>query len=158
MKTAVVYSSITGNTKKLAELIAHKCNAEYCGEPCDKALEAETVYVGFWTTRNSCGADIKAFIEKLDHKKVFIFGTAGYNNTKEYFEEILESVKTIVPNSNSIIGSYMCQGKVADTMKEKIKDAKPEMYEAIKEKLAEGEEHPDEKDMENLEERLKKLS
>lgn len=44
----------------------------------------------------------------------------------------------------------MCQGKVSDTMKAKIKDMKPEIFEGIKEKLAEGEIHPDENDINGL--------
>lgn len=150
MKKAVVYSSVTGNTRKLSEAICDKVGAQYCGKPCDEALEAETIFIGFWTTKNSCGEDIKGFIEKLSDKQVFIFGTAGYNNTKEYFDEILNSVKAVVPDSNTIVGAYMCQGKVSDTMKAKIKDMKPEMYEAIKEKLAVGESHPDENDISEL--------
>lgn len=158
MKKAVVYSSVTGNTRKLAEAICDKVGAQYCGKPCDEALEAENIFVGFWATRNSCGEDIKGFIEKLSGKRVFIFGTAGYNNTKEYFDEILNSVKAIVPDSNTIVGAYMCQGKVSDTMKAKIKDMKPEMYEAIKEKLAVGESHPDENDISGLLAEIEKIN
>lgn len=158
MKKTVVYSSVTGNTRKLAEAIHDKVGAQYCGKPCNEALEAETIFVGFWTTKNSCGEDIKGFIEKLSGKRVFIFGTAGYNNTKEYFDEILNSVKAIVPDSNTVVGAYMCQGKVSDTMQAKIRDMKPEMYEAIKEKLVVGESHPDEKDIDGLLAEIEKIN
>lgn len=150
MKYAVVYSSITGNTKKLAEEIKNKVGECYFGKPCDEALMADVVFVGFWATKNSCSEDIKTFIEKLDNKKVFIFGTAGYNNTKEYFEEILESVKAYVPASNTIIGTYMCQGKVSDAKQENLKQVMPEKYEVIKDKLEESVNHPNEEDVNAL--------
>lgn len=114
MKYSIVYSSVTGNIKKLAESIKNKIGECYFGKPSDEALTADVIFIGFWATRNSCGADIKSFIEKISSKKVFIFGTAGYNNTKEYFDEILHSVKAHIPSYNTIIEPYMCQGRVSD--------------------------------------------
>lgn len=149
MKYAVVYSSATGNTKKLAEAIKSEVGECYFGKPSDEALEADLIFVGFWTM-GTCGADVKKFIEKLSGKKVFIFGTAGYNNTKEYFNGILESVKANVPESNTIIGSYMCQGRVSDAIQDKIKNGMPDKYEAIKDKLAESLNHPNEDDIKLL--------
>jgi len=146
MKYAVVYSSVTGNTKKLAEAIKNKVGEGYFGKPSDEALDADVIFVGFWTM-GTCGADIKNFIQKLSGKKVFIFGTAGYDNTKEYFDGILEGVKANVPESNTIIGSYMCQGRVSDAIQDKIKKAMPDKYEAIKDKLAESLNHPNEDDV-----------
>lgn len=157
MQNAVVYSSVTGNTRKLAEAIKDKVGAEYFGEPCDEALEAEMIFVGFWTTKNSCGPDVKEFLAKLSNKKLFLFGTAGYNNTKEYFDGILDSVKAIVPESNTIVGSYMCQGKVSDAMQEKIKQGRPELLETNKEQIKESVNHPDETDINGLLEELEEV-
>lgn len=84
-------------------------------------MEADVIFVGFWAIGNSCGADVKNFIEKLSGKKVFIFGTVGYDNTQEYFDGILNNVKALVPSSNTIIGTYACQGKVAYAIVTKIK-------------------------------------
>lgn len=150
MKYAIVYSSITGNTKKLAESIKNKINDCYFGKPSDEALSADTIFLGFWTIKNSCSDDVKSFIEKLSDKNIFIFGTAGYNNTKEYFEQILSNVKSYVPSSNTIIGTYMCQGKVSDAKQDMIKKDKPEMYEAIKDNLAESVHHPNDDDVKAL--------
>ncbi|NLZ35444.1 MAG: hypothetical protein GX889_11205, partial [Clostridiales bacterium] len=75
-----------------------------------------------------------------------MFGTAGYNNTKEYFDGILASVKSLFSASNTVIGSYMCQGRVSEAVKDKVKNGMLEKYEAIKDKLIEAENHPNEKD------------
>lgn len=158
MKYAIVYSSITGNTKKLAETIKNKVGECYFGKPSDEALEADIIFIGSWAAKNSCTPDIQEFIEKLSNKKVFIFGTAGYSNTKEYFEEILNNVKSHVPSSNTIIGTYMCQGKVSDAWQNKIKESAPDKYELIKNNLEESMNHPSEDDIKSLIMELDKLS
>ncbi|MBS5885938.1 MAG: flavodoxin family protein [Clostridium sp.] len=158
MKYSIVFSSVTGNTKKLAETIKNKVGECYFGKPCDEALNADVIFVGFWTIGNSCGADIKSFIEKLSGKKVFIFGTAGYDNTKEYFSGILDSVRDLIPQSNTIIGTYMCQGKVSDAIQNKIKEAMPEKFEAIKDNLVESLNHPNENDIKLLISEFDKLN
>lgn len=158
MKYSIVFSSVTGNTKKLSETIKNKVDECYFGKPCDEALDADVIFVGFWTIGNSCGSDIKSFIEKLSGKKVFIFGTAGYDNTKEYFSGILDSVKKLVPQSNTIIGTYMCQGRVSDAIQNKIKEAMPEKFEAIKDNLVESLNHPNENDIKLLISEIDKIN
>ena len=157
MKHAIVYSSITGNTKKLAETIKNKVGDAYFGKPSDEELMADVIFVGFWAIKNSCGEDIKRFIEKLDGKNIFIFGTAGYDNTQEYFDGILDSVKAHVPSSNTIIGTYMCQGKVSDNKQANLKEVMPEKYELIKDNLAESVNHPNEYDVNLLISELDKV-
>ncbi|WP_111928107.1 flavodoxin family protein [Clostridium tertium] len=158
MKYSIVFSSVTGNTKKLSETIKNKVDECYFGKPCNEALDADVIFVGFWTIGNSCGSDIKTFIEKLSGKKVFIFGTAGYDNTKKYFSGILDSVKDLIPQSNTIIGTYMCQGKVSDAIQNKIKEATPEKFEAIKDNLVESLNHPNENDIKLLISEIDKIN
>ena len=120
MTYSIVYSSVTGNTEQLAQAIQQAVGATYCGKPSDEALAADTIFIGFWSTRYSCGADIQAFMKQLSGKKVFLFGTAGFGDTKEFYEKILESAQTHLPASNELIGSYMCLGKVTDKMQTHI--------------------------------------
>lgn len=51
----------------------------------------------------------------------------------------------------------MCQGKVANTMKDKIKQMKSEMFEAIKEKVVEAEQ-PNEEDVNGILVKLDKIT
>lgn len=55
MSYAIVFSSRTGNTALLAQTIWDTLPGDclYFGTPDPKALEAETVYVGFWTDKGS---------------------------------------------------------------------------------------------------------
>lgn len=157
MKYAVVYSSSTGNTEKLAQAIKGRVGDCYFGKPSDEALEADVIFIGFWAIGSACGADIKKFMEQLSDKKVFLFGTAGYGTTPEFFTSILNNVTPLLPETNTLIGSYMCQGKVAEAIVERMKENKPEKYEAIQDALVESVNHPNEQDIALLQVELDKV-
>ncbi len=117
MKYAVVYSSRTGNTRLLAEAIRDTLPAEdciYCGAPDIQALQADQLYVGFWTDKGSCDESIAAFLSRITNQKVFLFGTAGFGGAPAYFEKILAAVRTHLGQNVEVMGSYMCQGKMPD--------------------------------------------
>ena len=56
MSYAIVFSSKTGNTKLLADTL-HAClpqeNCCYFGTPDPAAMEADDLYVGFWTDKGN---------------------------------------------------------------------------------------------------------
>lgn len=61
MKYSIVFSSVTGNTRQLADAILSVLpqeNLRYFGPPAEIALEADRLYVGFGRTR---GIVIKRF-------------------------------------------------------------------------------------------------
>ena len=93
------------------------------------------------------------------HKKVFIFGTCGFDNTKEYYKEIFDNTKKYINNTNEIIGYYYCQGKMQNEIKERyLKDLKKNKN--IKElkkfinNFNEALNHPNEDDLFRLDETL----
>ena len=47
MNYSIVYSSVTGNTAKLAEAINNHLGASYVGKPSNEALNADVIFVGF---------------------------------------------------------------------------------------------------------------
>ena len=115
MTYAIVYSSKTGNTRLLAETIRDTLPAGdclYCGAPDDAALAADRIYVGFWTDKGTCDADTAAFLSRLTGQQVFLFGTAGFGGAPEYFDKILSAARQHLPESITVCGSYMCQGKM----------------------------------------------
>ena len=78
MKYAIVYSSRTGNTKRLAEAVRAalpKQDCLYFGAPDPKALEAERIYVGFWTDKGTCDQDTACFFRTVTTQQIFLFGT-----------------------------------------------------------------------------------
>ncbi|MFI3249698.1 MAG: flavodoxin family protein [Eubacteriales bacterium] len=151
MKNAIVYSSASGNTEKLAEAIKNKVgDVIYCGKVDDAALEADVIYVGFWAMKFTCGPDIQGFLEKLQGKKIFLFGTAGYDDTEEYFKSILDAAKGNIPASNTVIGEYMCMGKVSEAKQKSIKEMDEAKFNGMKAKLDKAESHPNQDDLTKL--------
>ncbi len=151
MKNAIVFETVSGNTKLLAETIEKTVgNVSYIGAPDDSALDADVIYVGSWTTAFSCTPKIKEFLEKLNNKKVFVFATAGYGSTEEFFKPIIDSIKANVNSSNEIVGEFICQGKVSESKQEAIKKMDETKFNNMKPELDKSLSHPDEADIANL--------
>lgn len=115
MTYAIVYSSKTGNTKRLADAIRAALPAEavcYCGAPDAAALAADTLFVGFWTDKGSCDAETAAFLKTLSSQRLFLFGTCGFGGDDSYFDRILDNASSCIPAGVPVIGRFMCQGKM----------------------------------------------
>ena len=122
MSYSIVYSSRTGNTANLAQTIREALPAEDCiyfGGPDPKALEAETIYLGFWTDKGSCDEASAEFLKSLTGQRLFLFGTAGFGGAPAYFEQILDRVKSKMGSGVTVVGSYMCQGKMPMSVRER---------------------------------------
>ena len=128
MSYAIVYSSRTGNTEQLANAIREALPTEGClyfGRPDPKALQAETLYIGFWTDKGRCDEETARFLQGLTGQRVFLFGTAGFGGAPAYFEQILSRVKELLPGQVEVIGSFMCQGKMPLSVRQRY-EAMPE--------------------------------
>lgn len=127
MKLAIRYDSKTGNTKRLAEGLRDRL-AESGTEvdiasiseaaPAPDALSsADAVLFGFWTDKGTCSPDAAAFLPELAGKRVFLFGTAGFGESPEYFERILGNVCAQLPETSTYLGGSMCQGQMGEAVK-----------------------------------------
>ena len=151
MTYAIIYSSKTGNTRLLAETLRDTlptADCLYFGEPSDEALRAERIYVGFWTDKGTCDADTAAFLARVTTQEVFLFGTAGFGGAPEYFDKILSAARQNLPDDATVCGSYMCQGKMPDVVRERYAAMEPSpkrdmMLENFQKALA----HPNEDDL-----------
>lgn len=116
MKYAIFYSSMTGNTKKLAEALREAFPAEdcvYCGRAdSEKAADAETVFVGFWTDKGTCDGPTALLLGNLAGKRVILFGTAGFGGSQEYFDSVLSRVIPNLSQSATYLGGWMCAGQM----------------------------------------------
>ena len=151
MKYAICYSSRTGNTGKLAEAIRQTLptlDCVYCGAPHVAANSGDVIFAGFWTDKGTCDSQMGEFLQTLENKKVFLFGTAGFGGSEAYFTQILERVQANVPDSCEIVGTFMCQGKMPDVVRERYAAMEPSpkrdmMLENFQNALA----HPNEDDL-----------
>lgn len=119
---SIVYSSNTGNTKQLAEAIREALPTEHCdyfGDCAVESPESELVYVGFWTNKGVADDAAMALLKSLEGKKVFLFGTAGFGTGDEYFRGVLDRTKAALEESNTVVGEYMCQGKMPQAVRDR---------------------------------------
>ena len=155
MTYSVVYSSKTGNTRMLAEALAAFLPEEdrvYMGEPVPQARDAERIYVGFWTDKGTADCDTLKLLQSLKNRKVFLFGTAGFGGSDEYFKKILSRVKQSLDLSNVVVGEYMCQGKMPQSVRERYVKMKeltnaPANLDMLIDNFDSALSHPDEKDI-----------
>ena len=84
-------------------------------------------------------------------QEVFLFGATGFGGEAAYFAKILSMVKEEIPEGVHVVGGYMCQGKMPDTVRrryEQMEDSprKQIMLENFDRALA----HPGREDLEQL--------
>ena len=92
-KIAIIYKSLTGNTRQVAEAIRDALGGEeivYFGEP-KTDIAADLYFVGSWTDKGSCDGEIGEYLKLLSGKKLAIFGTAGYGGSEEYYQTLTRS-------------------------------------------------------------------
>lgn len=115
MNIAIIYSSKTGNTKRIADAIKEIVpneNLVYFGAVTKELPRADLYIIGSWTDKGNPTNDIVEALRKIKNKKIAYFGTAGYGGSKEYYEQLFERVKINIDLSNEIIGYFYCQGKM----------------------------------------------
>ena len=120
MSYAIVFSSRTGNTRRLAEAVRAALPAGEClyfGPPSAAALAAGRLYIGFWTDKGGCDEVLAAFLPQLAGHEVFLFGTAGFGADPAYFDAILGRVAALLPPSAAAVGRFMCQGRMPDAVR-----------------------------------------
>ena len=163
---SIVYSSRTGNTKKLAATIHKVLPSDSCfyygtiDNVKDKL--SNIIYIGFWTERGNADSLTIEFLKKLKNKKIFLFGTAGYGESEDYFRNIINNVKKNIDSSNTLIGTFMCQGKMPLAVKERYENMAKQNNSSVDinkliRNFEEALSHPDITDLERLKATLENL-
>lgn len=121
----------------------------------ETAAESELLYVGFWTDKGNADADTLALLRTLKNKRLFLFGTAGFGVDTAYFDAILARVQAVPDGSNTVIGTYMCQGKMPPSVRARYEamrtlPAPPENLDAMIENFDRARTHPDADDLDRL--------
>ena len=157
-KYSIVYSSLTGNTKVLADAIHEALpqnECEYFGVSDTVIPSSELLYIGFWTDKGNADTKTLQLLSQLKNKQIFLFGTAGFGGSDIYFRKILSQVKQFIDASNVIVGEYMCQGKMPQSVRERYVKMKenpehPDNIDALIENFDRALSHPDSDDLERL--------
>ena len=146
MKTdqySILFSSLTGNTKKLADAIHETLpeeGCEYFGAIKTPVPSSELLYIGFWTDKGNADNETLTLLSTLKNRRIFLFGTAGFGGSDAYFQKI---------------GEYMCQGKMPQSVRERYMKMKenpehPANLDALIKNFDCALSHPDSDDLEKL--------
>lgn len=117
MKVQVIYSSLTGCTKKVATAIFNGLDVEQKtihdlkdGAP---TLDGDILLLGYWGISGNPNDEMKDFLQTIKGKAVGIFCTLGYYADSAHARQTIESGLNLVKENNEIIGSFVCNGAVS---------------------------------------------
>jgi flavodoxin len=147
MKALVVYSSRSGNTKKLAEAL-------YGALQCEKDLLSIDdnpdpsgyvfVAVGFWLQGGQPDFATLNFLPKIGEKEVVLFATHGAARNSDHVKNAMNKAKELAAPAR-ICAVYSCPGQVSEKVLEKAAKRDPKPSWLADAPAAKG--HPDEADI-----------
>ncbi len=153
MKYFLTYNSQTGNTAILAQTIQHYLSSIPHYINVSTKEECDLLCIGFWTDKGICDQNTLEYLSTVHNQSIFLFGTAGFGGSQEYFDKILMNVKSKIDDSNNVIGTFMCQGKMPYRVKERYEqmaESNPQRFIPLIENFDEALNHPNDNDLDQL--------
>ena len=151
MKTLIVYSSITGNTRKLAEAIAPLMAGEKTLCAVDDAPppeEFDVIAVGFWFQAGKPDLKAQKYMKDIGSgPRVFLFATHGAAAGSQHVKQAMDYARSLVPEAR-IMGDFSCPGQVSTAFLETAqkKDQPPPWLPDAPKAMG----HPDDGDIKRL--------
>lgn len=114
----VIYSSVTGNTKKVAEEIAKVVGTraepvtEISGDVCD----ADIIAIGYWLWRGGPDPKTSEFLPKVCGANVVLFETHAAKNRSEHSVTAFARAACLLGENCRILATFECQGKVSEAV------------------------------------------
>lgn len=156
MKYAILYESKTGNTEILARTIYDvlDTNSKICMKISDdmEIPDADMYFVGFPIRKKSCSMRVIDCLEEIEYGKVVLFATCGLKPTDQYRDKLEDSLTVWLPDEIEYKGLFLSQGKTSDSQQEIFCRENPEYIEYLTDMFEEGDTHPNENDLQRLEE------
>ena len=145
LRAAVIYSSVTGNTRQIAEALAlgHLPLFSVTQQPDPAAYDL--LALGFWVRKGLPDARAQRCWAGIHDKPVFLFGTLGAWPHSPHAVRCLEGARALLTaNGNRIVGEFLCQGKVSPhVLAASARKGTHPMTEGRAARLAEAARHPD---------------
>lgn len=155
MKSLVVYSSLTGNTKKVAEAVASvlpDCDLFPVEQAPASAEGYDFVVLGYWTDRGMPDSKARLWLEGVRNARLAFFGTLGAWPDSDHAKNCMKKGEELAlepARGNTVYGSWLCQGKidpkVLEVMAKMAGNVHP-MTPERKARIEEAAKHPNNKD------------
>ena len=154
MTCAIICSSKTGNTAKLAQRAR-----DVLGDAIvDSIADVDTVLLGSWTDKGGLDPALSDALAALDGKRVFLFGTCGFGGSQAYYDRVLDRFQSALPEGAEVVGRFMCQGQMPPAVREryvKMAEQDPARFEPMIENFDRALGHPDVADLDAFEAALR---
>ena len=164
MRSLLTYSSLTGNTKQVAEAILKVMPEGTDFYPIEEAPSPELydyICIGFWADRENADKKSQDYMNKINGKKVALFGTLGAYPNSEHAQKTMDNAKEILAGKNEILGEFLCQGKVDPRLVKRFAELPADhphgMTPERKARLEEASKHPNEEDFKNAQRIFKEI-
>ncbi len=156
MKNLVIYSSKTGNTKKVAEAIYESIpNGEILSVDEVNHLNYENIIIGGWIDKGTFDEKALKILREIKNKNVAYFFTLGASIESDHAKYCATNIEEeIISKGNRLLGSFMSQGKIDPKLISALINLPKEhkMYPS-KERMERWEaakDHPNEEDLERV--------
>lgn len=120
MKVQIIYSSLSGCTRRLAEGIyqglgeaeksIHDLND---GEP---TLDGDVLLLGYWVDKGGPNEEMKRLMAKVEGKQVGLFCTLAFWADSSHAQASLKNGADLLKERNTILGGYVCNGHISQEM------------------------------------------
>ena len=155
-KWAVIYSSVTGNTKKVAEAIAGAAEEAdiYDVKNAPEDLSGyEVALLGYWLRRGGPDPLMEQYLPKVHDIKVALFETHAIPPFPRAAYKL--------GNAREIVATFGCRGKINPKLLERRRQAPPDDphggAKQAEKRFAEAASHPDDHDIEAAREFAKRV-
>lgn len=152
-KYLIVYSSRTGNTRRMAE-------AFYEAAPKGSRLaemredvdptEFDAVFVGFWVDKGMPNAQARDYLSSLQHTEVVLFATLGADPESDHAKTSLQKAADLLADNCRVLDALAFRGAIDPKLIEAMrKRANPNSYhtpEQMRRSVEESAGHPNEAD------------
>ena len=163
MKKAIIYSSLTGNTEKVAKEILKAMPNDtnlYNLKDIDGVVEEGLLVLGYWVDKAKPNKEMLEFMENLEGRTIATFGTLGDYPDSKHAQETKDNVVEVLGQKNNLVGNFLCQGKINPKITEMFKKGLAGPHNMTEERLKKHEEaakHPNEEDFKAAQDFIKDI-
>ncbi len=151
MKKAIIYSSLTGNTKMIAQAIHAALPPDteiYALENAPDPAAYDFLALGYWVEKGMANQKMLKYIEGVKGKKIALFATLAAWPDSDHAKNAISRTASLMPDCE-LVGHFVCQGKLNPALRSamsKHPDKHHPMTPERQKRLAEAEKHPNEQD------------
>ena len=157
-KWAIIYSSVTGNTKMIAEAMAKgasEADVFSLQEAPTDFSGYEIVALGYWLRLGGPDPQMMKYLPLMHDAQVVLFQTHGTDKGSEHAVTAFARAAYLLGKNCFVLGTFSSQGKINPQLLEKRKNSAaddPHGSQESRERWARAASHPDSSDLLSAEE------